>query len=356
MPTGCVRQAFARRVAEMKICVVGAGSIGGLLGVKLALAGHEVTLIARGANLAAIRAKGMKLIMHDGTELTATNVKATDKIAEAGVQDLVILGMKAHQVEPVVDQLPALFHDQTMILPMQNGIPWWYFQRHGGIHEGRSIASVDPQGKIAATIDPNRILGCVVYPAAEIAEPGVIRHIEGDRFPVGELDASQGGLESERVRLVAEVLTGAGFKSPVLPSIRSEIWLKLWGNLTFNPISALTHSTLVDICQYPLTRELARKMMKEAQEVAAKLGIAFRVDIDRRIAGAEKVGKHKTSMLQDVEAGRDPEIDALVGGVIELGTVVGQTVPHIEAVYAMVKLLGRTMKEEKLYVRGHPVL
>jgi 2-dehydropantoate 2-reductase len=239
---------------------------------------------------------------------------------------------------------------------MQNGIPWWYFQRHGGLHEGRTVASVDPSGKLAATIDPKRILGCVVYPAAEIAAPGVIHHIEGDRFPVGELDAALGGLESERVQAISAVLSGAGFKAPVLPSIRSEIWLKLWGNLTFNPISALTHSTLVDICQYPLTRELARKMMKEAQDIAAKLGIAFRVDIDRRIAGAEKVGKHKTSMLQDVEAGRDPEIDALVGAVIELGSVVGQPAPHIEAVYAMVKLLGRTMKEDRSYVRAHPVV
>ena len=340
----------------MKICVVGAGSIGGLLGVKLALAGHEVTLIARGANLAAIKANGMQLHMHDGSVLVARDVHATERIAEAGPQDIVILGMKAHQVEPIVGELPALYHDQTVILPMQNGIPWWYFQRHGGLHEGKVVASVDPSGRIAAAIDPQRLLGCVVYPAAEITAPGVIRQIEGERFPVGELDAAMGGLESARVRKVSEILIGAGFKSPILPSIRSEIWLKLWGNLTFNPISALTHSTLVDICQYPLTRELARKMMKEAEEVAAKLGIAFRVDIDRRIAGAEKVGKHKTSMLQDIEAGRDPEIDALVGAVIELGNTVGVSVAHIEAVYAMVKLLGRTMKEEKVYVRAHAIV
>ena len=343
----------------MKICVVGAGSIGGLLGVKLALAGNDVTLIARGPNLAAIRAKGMKLIMHDGRELVANTVKSTDKISEvaqlSGAQDLIILGMKAHQVEPVVDDLASMMYADTMIVPMQNGIPWWYFQRHGGLHEGRSVASVDPTGKTAATIDPKRLIGCVVYPAAEIAAPGVIHHIEDDRFPVGELDASCGGLDSERVKRVAQVLTDAGFKSPILPSVRSEIWLKLWGNLTFNPISALTHSTLVDICQYPLTRDLARNMMKEAQDVAAKLGIAFRVDIERRIGGAEKVGKHKTSMLQDVEAGRDPEIDALVGAVIELGNTVGVPTPHISAVYAMVKLLGRTMKEEKLYIKGHPI-
>ncbi len=340
----------------MKICVVGAGSIGGLLGVKLALAGHAVTLIARGAHLVAIRANGMKLVMHDGAEFVTRDVHATDRIADAGPQDIVILGMKAHQVEPVVDDLHALYHEQTVILPMQNGIPWWYFQRHGGPHEGKVVASIDPNGRLAAGIDPERLIGCVVYPAAEIAAPGVIRQIEGDRFPVGELDASHGGLDSERVRKVAAVLVGAGFKAPVLPAIRSEIWLKLWGNLTFNPISALTHSTLVDICQYPLTRELARKMMKEAEEIAAKLGVAFRVDIDRRIAGAEMVGKHKTSMLQDIEAGRDPEIDALVGAVIELGNTVGVPAPHIEAVYAMVKLLGRTMREEKVYVRAHAIV
>ena len=340
----------------MKICVVGAGSIGGLLGVKLALAGHKVTLIARGANLDAIRANGMKLVTHDGAEIVARDVDATDRIADAGPQDIVILGMKAHQVEPVVDDLQALNHERTVILPMQNGIPWWYFQRHGGLHEGKVVATVDPSGRVAAGIDPKRLIGCVVYPAAEIAAPGVIRQIEGDRFPIGELDATQGGLDSERVREVSAVLIGAGFKAPVLPAIRSEIWLKLWGNLTFNPISALTHSTLVDICQYPLTRELARKMMKEAEEIAAKLGVAFRVDIDRRIAGAEKVGKHKTSMLQDIEAGRDPEIDALVGAVIELGNTVGVPAPHIEAVYAMVKLLGRTMREEKVYVRAHAIV
>ncbi len=339
----------------MKIAVVGAGSIGGLLGVKLALAGNDVTLIARGANLAAIRANGLKLVMHDGEELIARDVKSTDKLREAGPQDIVILGMKAHQVEPVAGDIASMCHADTLILPMQNGIPWWYFQRHGGLHEGTTVASVDPDGKTAAAIDPRQLIGCVVYPAAEIAAPGVIHHIEGDRFPVGELDGSMGGLDSERVKRVSALLTAAGFKSPVLPSVRSEIWLKLWGNLTFNPISALTHSTLVDICQYPLTRDLARNMMKEAQDVAAKLGIAFRVDIERRIGGAEKVGKHKTSMLQDVEAGRDPEIDALVGAVIELGNTVGVPTPHISAVYAMVKLLGRTMKEEKLYIKGHPI-
>jgi 2-dehydropantoate 2-reductase len=186
-----------------------------------------------------------------------------------------------------------------------------------------------------------------VYPASELIAPGVVRHIEGDRFPVGELDGSI----SERVTRVSECFANAGFKAPVLDNIRSEIWLKLWGNLTFNPISALTHSTLVDICQYPLTRELAAKMMAEAQEIAGKLGITFRVSLEKRIAGAEKVGKHKTSMLQDVEAGRGPEIDALVGSVVELGQLTGTPTPHIDATYALVKLLEKTMAEERGQIR-----
>ena len=336
----------------MKICVVGAGSIGGLLGVRLALAGNDVTLIARGANLTAIKAYGMKLVMHDGVELDALygrDLKATDKITEAGPQDIVILGMKAHQVEAVIGDLPSLFHEDTIVLPMQNGIPFWYFERHPGEYQGRTVTMVDPKGNIASAIDPRRILGCVVYPAAEIAAPGVIHHIEGDRFPIGELDGST----SERAQLVSATLQAAGFKAPILENVRAEIWLKLWGNLTFNPISALTHSTLVDICQYPLTRELATQMMTEAQAVANKLGITFRVPIEKRIAGAEKVGKHKTSMLQDVEAGRDPEIDALVGSVIELGRMVEIPTPHIETAYALVKLLGRTMREEKVYIRAN---
>jgi 2-dehydropantoate 2-reductase len=201
-------------------------------------------------------------------------------------------------------------------------------------------------------IDPRRIIGCVVYPACELVAPGVVRHIEGDRFPLGELD----GATTARVQRVADAFVRAGMKAPVLDNIRAEIWLKLWGNLTFNPISALTHSTLVDICQFPQTRELAAAMMREAESVANKLGITFRVSLERRIAGAEKVGKHKTSMLQDVEAGRDPEIDALVGAVIELGRLTGTPTPHIEAVFALVKLLGRTMQEEKVYIRAHPFL
>jgi 2-dehydropantoate 2-reductase len=327
----------------MKIAIIGAGAIGGYVGVKLALAGEDVTFIVRGANLEAIRKNGMKLVEHDGTEQVARNVKATNDYAEAGVQDIVILAMKAHQLEAVANDVPKLLGPNTSVVTMQNGVPYWYFHEHGGALAGSRLQSVDPTGLIGEKIPASHVIGCVVYPASELTEPGVVHHIEGDRFPVGELDGST----SERVTAVSNCFIKAGFKAPVLDNIRSEIWLKLWGNLTFNPISALSHSTLVDICQYPLTRDLAASMMAEAQEVANKLGITFRVSIDKRIGGAEKVGKHKTSMLQDVEAGRAPEIDALVGSVVELGKLTGTPTPSISATYALVKLLAKTMADEK---------
>jgi 2-dehydropantoate 2-reductase len=335
----------------MKIAIIGAGAIGGYVGAKLALSGQEVTFVARGANLAAIRERGMKLIMQDGSEHVAANVKGTDDYAQAGPQDLVILALKANQVEAVAGEVPKLFGPSTAVITMQNGIPYWYFHKHGGPLEGSCVSSVDPSGAVAATIDPSRVIGCVVYPACELAAPGVVVHVEGDRFPLGELDGSP----SDRVTRISQCFTEAGFKAPILENIRSEIWLKLWGNLTFNPISSLAHSTLVDICQYAPSRELAAAMMREAQEVAGKLGIEFRVTLDKRIAGAEKVGKHKTSMLQDIEAGRAPEIDALVGSVVELGRMTRTATPHIDAVYALVKLLARTMEEQRGRVRMQPV-
>ncbi len=331
----------------MKIAVIGAGAIGGYVGVKLALAGEDVTFIVRGANLEAIRNNGMKLIMADGTEHVARNVRATNDYAEAGPQDVVILAMKAHQVSAVANDVPKLFGPDTVVVTMQNGIPYWYFHKHGGALEGAIVRTVDPDGLIGEKIPPARVIGCVVYPASELIAPGVVRHVEGDRFPVGELDGSN----SARVTRIAECLGRAGFKSPVLDDVRAEIWLKLWGNLTFNPISALSHSTLVDICQFPLTRELAASMMGEAQAVAHKLGVTFRVSLEKRISGAEKVGKHKTSMLQDIEAGRAAEIDALVGSVVELGRLTDTPTPHIDTVYALVKLLAKTMEEERGYIR-----
>jgi 2-dehydropantoate 2-reductase len=327
----------------MKIAIIGAGAIGGYVGIRLALAGERVTFMARGATLAAIRRHGLRLIEADGSEQPLRDAVATDDYAQAGVQDVVVLALKANQVETVLDSLPHLLGPQTMIVTMQNGIPFWYFHEHGGALAGTPITSVDPSGALARSIPARQVIGCVVYPACELLSPGVIRHVEGDRFPLGELD----GTISERVVTLSHAFARAGFKSPVLDDIRAEIWLKLWGNLTFNPISALAHSTLVDICQFPLTRELAADMMREAQAVAERLGIGFRVTIDKRIAGAEKVGRHKTSMLQDIESGRAPEIDALVGSVVELGRLTGTPTPHIDTVYALVKLLARTMDQER---------
>jgi len=333
----------------MKICVVGAGAIGGYLAVRLAKAGQDVSVIARGPHLAAIQAKGLKLV-EEGEEFVADNLTATDRIRDLGAQDVVLLALKSHQVGSVVSDLPALFGPDTVMVTLQNGIPWWYFQKLEGPYAGRVVETVDPGGVLFKSIDPDRLLGCIAYPAAEIAEPGVIRHIEGNRFPIGELDGS----DSERAQKVFTALTDAGLKSRVLDDVRSEIWLKLWGNLTFNPISALTHSTLVDICQFPLTRALAATMMTEAQTIGERLGSQFRVPMERRIAGAESVGKHKTSMLQDVEAGKPLEIDGMLGVVVELAEITGVEVPTLRALYACVSLLDKTLREEGIRVKGSP--
>ena len=323
----------------MKICVVGAGAIGGLMAAKFALAGEEVTVIDQGAHLAAIRDRGLKLIWEDGKESIADSIKTGDKLAGIGPQDLIVLALKAHYLDQVAREIPAVVGPETMIVTVQNGIPWWYFHRHGGEHDGQRLKSLDPSSVLTKNIDGDRIIGCVVYPAADVPEPGVIHHVEGDRFPIGELDGS----ESERVQRLYDALVKAGFRSRILPDIRSEIWLKAWGNLSFNPISALTHATLVEICQFPSTRNLAATMMRESQAIAEKLGITFRHTIEKRIEGAESVGAHKTSMLQDVELGRSLEVEALMGAVLELGQLTEVPAPSISAVYACVKLLNKIM-------------
>jgi len=323
----------------MRICVIGAGAIGGMMAVKLALGGEEVSVIDMGEHLAAIQKDGLKLIWEDGTELHAKDIKAYGSIAEAGNQDLVILALKAHHMAAVAPEMPGLYGDDTMVMTVQNGMPWWYFQRHGGDLDGKRLETLDPDGVLEENIPAERIVGCVVYPAGAVEAPGVIKHVEGDRFPVGELD----GAESERITKLFNTLEGAGFRSRILDNIRSEIWLKAWGNLSFNPISSLSHATLVDICQFPETRQLAADMMEEAQTVAHKLGIEFRHTIEKRIAGAESVGAHKTSMLQDVEAGRSLEIEALVGSILEMARLTDTPTPHIDSIYACVKLLDRTM-------------
>jgi 2-dehydropantoate 2-reductase len=324
----------------MKIAIIGAGAIGGYVGAKLSLAGDEVTFVARGANLDALRMHGMRLI-EDGNERVAKDIRAVERCAAAGPQDLVILAVKAHQLDAIAPEVVHLLGRDTAVVTMQNGIPFWYFHRHGGALEGTQVRSVDPTGMLGRHVPPERVIGCVVYPACELAAPGVVRHVEGNRFPLGELD----GTVSTRVTRIADAFTAAGLKAPVLPDIRAEIWLKLWGNLSFNPISALTRSTLVDICRDPLTRELAHAMMTEAQAVAGKLGITFRVPIEKRIAGAEKVGAHKTSMLQDVEAGREPEIDALLGSVVELARLTETPTPHLDAVFALTKRLADALAQ-----------
>jgi 2-dehydropantoate 2-reductase len=323
----------------LKIAVVGVGAIGGYVGHCLAQAGEDVTFIARGKNLEALEAHGIKLLRADGSEHVVPRVKATADYAVAGPQDLVILAMKAHQLESVAADVPKLLGPDTVVVPMQNGIPYWYFHGHPGEFAGVRLTSVDPSGLIGSSIPAQRVIGCVVYPATELVAPGVIKHVEGNRFPVGEPDGSA----SERVARVAACFVRGGLQSPVLGDIRSEIWLKLWGNMTFNPISALSRATLAGICQYPPSRALAAAMMTEAQSIATKLGVTFRVPLEKRIAGAERVGHHKTSMLQDVEAARTLEIDALLGSVIELARMTNTSTPNLDAVYALTKLLAMNL-------------
>ncbi len=327
----------------MRIAIIGVGAIGGYIGARLAHAGEEVTFIARGRTLETLQTQGIRLLMGDGSEQAVSHVNATSDYAAAGPHDLVILAMKAHQVEAVAPEVPKLFGRDTVVVPMQNGIPYWYFHAHGGALAGTQIRSVDPNGVIGANIPCERVIGCVVYPAAELVSPGVVKHVEGNRFPVGEPDGST----SERARGVSECFVRCGLQAPILPDIRAEIWLKLWGNLTFNPISALSRATLAGICQYPLSRDLAREMMTEAQTIANKLGVTFRVPIEKRIAGAERVGHHKTSMLQDVEAARTLEVDALLGSVVELARFTDTPTPHLNTVYALTKLLAKSLEEDR---------
>jgi 2-dehydropantoate 2-reductase len=321
----------------MRFCIIGAGAIGGLAGAKLSLAGEEVTFIARGRNLDAINAGGMRILRPDGREECASSVQATDDYEAAGQFDVIVLALKAHQVAGVAPRLAPLFHDDSIVIPMQNGIPFWYFHDHGGALAGRAVESVDPGGVVRDLIPARRILGCVVYAAAQGMAPGKVLHVEGDRFLVGELDGSK----SERVQRVSETFVRAGLKARILDDVRAEVWLKLWGNHTFNPISALTRATLGGICADPNGRALATQMMREAQAVAGKFGITFRVSLDERIDAAAKIGSHKTSMLQDVEAGRPLEIDAVVGSVVEMGELVGVPTPTIKAIYLAAKLLDR---------------
>jgi 2-dehydropantoate 2-reductase len=315
----------------MKIAVYGAGAIGGLMGACLARAGEDVTLIARGPHLAAMRDKGLKVTGASGD--FTVNPRTTDDPAEAGPQDYVIVALKANAVAGIADKMKPLLGPDTAVVMAVNGVPWWYFHGVEGPLRNRRLASVDPDGRQWDLIGPERAIGCVVYPAAEITAPGELHHVEGDRFSLGEPD----GAKSPRLMALSKALIAAGLKAPVKTDIRAEIWVKLWGNVAFNPISALTGGTLQQICEDAGTRACAKAMMLEAQEIAAKLGITMPIDVERRIDGAAGIGAHKTSMLQDFERGRPIELDAIVGAVAELGRIVGVPCPMIDAVYALTR-------------------
>lgn len=317
----------------MRIVIVGAGAIGGYIGAKLAKAGADVVLHARGAHLAAMRERGLRVIEAEGEFEVRPPV--TGDLASIGHADVVFLGVKAHGLTALAPSLPPLFGSETVVVSTQNGIPWWYFQVGGGDLQGLRLERVDPGGVIADTIEPRRVVGSIAYFATDLAEPGVIRHIEGNRISFGEPDGSK----SERARRIAEALIGAGFRCPVTPRFRHELWVKLLGNVAFNPISALTRGTLEQIARHPEVSRLVREVMVETEAVAARLGIELPISIDQRMAGAGKVGAHKTSMLQDLEAGRPMELEAVVGAVVELGERLGVPMPSTRAVYACARLL-----------------
>ena len=322
---------WVARSSAMKICIYGAGAIGGLIGAHLARIGHDVTLIARGEHLAAMRTRGLSVTGHSGSFMVKPRV--TEDPAEAGLQNFVIVALKAHQVAAIADRMAPLLGPETAVVMAVNGLPWWYFHGIADPLRDRRLKSVDADGKQWARIGPQRAIGCVLYPAAEIIAPGEIRHIVNDRLSLGEPDGSR----SARARLLSRALIKAGFKCPVKTDIRTEIWVKLWGNVAFNPISALTGATLKAICEDPGTRAVARSIMNEAEAVAAKLGVTMPIDVESRIDGAASVGEHKTSMLQDFERGRPIELDAIVGAVAELGDLVGVETPMMDSIYALTR-------------------
>jgi 2-dehydropantoate 2-reductase len=317
----------------VRIAILGAGATGGFLGARLAKAGAKVVLIARGPHLQAMRESGLRLIEADGE--TTVPVEATDDLAAIQTSDFVFVTLKAHSVPAMAEGLAANLGHDAAVVSAQNGIPWWYFQRHGGELEGTHLETVDPGGMIGRTIDPKRVIGCIVYSATTVVGPGVVQHVEGERFSLGELDGSQ----TERIARLSGLLAGAGLKAPVQPRIRQELWVKLMGNAVFNPLSALTRASLGDMAESPLLAPVVRAAMEEVDAVAARLGIVIPVSIEQRVRGAARVGAHKTSMLQDLESGRPLEIDAITGSVVELAGRLGVPVPHLETIYASVKVL-----------------
>lgn len=315
----------------MRICVFGAGAIGGYMGVKLLQGGADVTFVARGAHLEAMRANGVKLIS-EGAE-TVVRPRLAASAAEAGPQDFVIITLKAHSIPGAVPEIARLLGPQTAIVTAINGVPWWYFYKLGGPYDGTRLYSVDPKGELWERLEPRRCIGCIVYPAADVIAPGVIDHTYSNRFAIGEPD----GTRSERCQALAEAMIKGGLKCPIRPRIRDDMWVKLWGNLCFNPVSALTGATLDRITGDPETRALCQGMMIEAQAIAEALGVRFAIDVEKRIDGASEVGAHKTSMLQDLEKGRPMEIDALLGAVVEMGRLTGKPTPLCDSVLALVR-------------------
>jgi 2-dehydropantoate 2-reductase len=317
----------------MRIVIAGAGAIGGYIGAKLAKAGADVVLFARGPHLQAMQTRGLRVTSDEGDFEVRPQV--TGDLSTIGTTDVVFLGVKAHGLTTLAPALRPLFGPDTVVVSTQNGIPWWYFQNCGGELDGLRLERVDPGGVIASSIEPQRVVGSLAYFATDIAEPGVIHHTEGNRISFGEPD----GTKSERAKKIAEALIGAGFRCPVTARFRHEIWVKLLGNVAFNPISALTGGTLEELARHPDTSTVVREIMRETEAVAGKLGIEMPISIDQRMAGAEKVGAHKTSMLQDLEAGRPLELEAVVGAVVELGDRLGVPMPATRTVYACAKML-----------------
>ena len=324
----------------MRFAIVGAGAIGAFAGAMLARSGEDIVLIARGAHLRAMQEQGVRVRGSLG-EFEARPA-ATDDPATVGTVDVILLTLKAHSLTEMIPRLAPLIGPDTCVVSAQNGIPWWYFYRHGGEWEDTRLETVDPGGVIDRSIDPSRVIGCVVYPSTIIVEPGVVEHIEGTRFAIGEPDGSK----TERCRRIADAFIKAGLRCPIRSNIRHDMWVKLMGSVAFNPISALTRATLSEIVRCPETRELAAAIMTEAEAVARRLGIDMGISVEQRLEGAEKVGQHKTSMLQDIELGRPPELEAIVGAVVELGKKMGLSMPCTRAVYACVKMLSERGTEQ----------
>lgn len=317
----------------MRIVIAGAGAIGGYIGARLCRAGADVVLFARGPHLRAMQERGLHVSSPDGDLDVKPDV--TGNLGAIGTADVVFLGVKAHSLTALAPGLRPLFGPDTVVVSTQNGVPWWYFQDYGGELDGLRLERVDPGGVIASAIEPRRIVGSLAYFSTDVVEPGVIRHTEGNRISFGE----PGGARTERTRKIADALINAGFRCPITTRIRHEIWVKLLGNVAFNPISALTGGTLEELARHPEVSRLVRQVMVETEAVATKLGIELPVSIDQRMAGAEKVGAHKTSMLQDYEAGRPMELEAVVGAVVELGERLRVSMPATRAVYACARLL-----------------